>query len=764
MSSFFEDLQWEINVCLDVQPEVITVSTEYQFANSSEDENFYFGLLPRFHAIPFSSLIGENKNVLVEAQLIDKHENREALFIAEKRVEGIDAQSDCYMPIPWHVSEGFIPPGNMLKLRFFWTEQGPQRKTMPEGHKRWTIKHCLPLSKLFLPFEISSKNGAANIIVPYESITWEIFFPAGTNFIEEVQFNSFKPTPKNLTPNITHVTAKRPKVTFSLRPSAVKPFSDHKFDLPVLLSVPIEIEEELFEHALNEIKEYSFEVIVAVVDLRGSSKKAEEQKELPNPIEYTLRFHRLARESFPGSLFSNYSNDPLKLCMKKVVGDMLILVAPVANAPKVAEAVKKFLERLENEAMPYRAGFHVDQATSTGNFLYSLNEVGIDFLGPAVNWAAKIGDDKKNTGIRLTKPAVDIIYNIFSRDYELVQVDSLEKKPDLGIFSLRKKDSGSANLQPITIVTFSDKLNKGIIEKNSRVCVGLDPDLSYFPTSLLNKYGLNNLADSDFEKINLQNVAECIIEFNKMVIDAVCYDAVAVKPQSAHYERFGHNGILALEETLKYAREKNIIIILDAKRNDIGSTAKKYALAYLGSDFGKNAAAMPFDAITINPYLGFDGISPFIECCIQNGKGIFILVKTSNPSSGDLQDLSIVNDDCLLSHHVATLVSCWGKDVIGTTGYSSVGAVVGATYPDDVTILREKMPNNIFLMPGYGAQGGKAENISTAFDEQGLGAIISSSRAIIYPCSPNTLNFQDKIKEKVISMKNEINTFAANNT
>ncbi len=757
MDSFYEELEWEINVKFDVQPEFISVSTEYLFGNSSE-EKIYYAILPRFQSIPYHSLTGENKTVWIEAQIIDRNKNKEVLFAGERRVEGIDAQSDCYMPIPWPSLDRFISPGNLLKLRFFWTEQGPSRVTIEGGHKRWTINHCLPLSKLFLPFEISGKNAPANIVVLYESITWEINFPEGTSFTGEPNFESFKPSQRNLIPNTSHVTASQPKIRFSITPND-KPFSDHKFTLSVNLAVPIELENELFQAALQNIREYTSEVIVAVVDLRGSSDMAESQRDKAIPVDYTLRFHSIARELFPRSLFSEYSDDPLKLSMKKVVGDMLMLVAPVSKSVEVAKAIIGFLRKLADEKMPFRAGFHVDQATSTGNFMYSFNEIGIDFLGPALNWAAKIGDDKKNLGIRVTKPAADRILPLLGSIYELVQVDSFERRPDLEIFDLREKSPEVYVSQPKDLTPFSDRLSQRAMKLNSRVCVGLDPDLTYFPKQLLTKYDLVDLLNNDFNQLPLHDVAECIVEFNKMVIDAVCGDAVAVKPQSAHYERFAHYGIKALEETARYAREKGLIVILDAKRNDIGSTAEKYALAYIGSDHGKNAAAIPFDAITINPYLGSDGIKPFIESCTQNGKGIFILVKTSNTSSGDLQDLPVTGDNGLLSHHVASMVNNWGKDIIDEQGYSPVGAVVGATYPEDIIVLREKMPNSIFLMPGYGAQGAKAENIASAFDEKGLGAIINSSRGIIYPCSPDATNFQDKIKEQVISMKNDINRY-----
>ena len=753
MSSYYEELEWEINVELDVDPEFVSVSIEYQYANYSE-ENCYYAILPKFQSIPYRSLVDEKK-VLVGAKIVDENKIEKLLFITEREVKGIaDSQSDCLMPIPWPSSEGFILPGNLLKLRFNWIEQKPTISTIEGGLKRWSLDHSIPLSKLFIPFELNHTNAA--MINSYRNITWKINFPEGTSITGDPTFN-YKPLQKRLNQNISRDPSQKPIITLSIPPNILKPFADNKLCLQVNLAVPIELQSELYKTALKKIQEYTSEVIVAVVDLRGSSDKAEQQRNQVNPAEYTLRFHRLIKEMFPHSLYSKNSEDPLNFRMKKVIGDMLMLVAPVSKSIELANAILIFLKKLRKEGLPYRAGFHVDQATDTGHFINSSNEIGTDFLGPALNWAAKIGDDKKNVGIRVTKPAADRIIPLIDKNYDLIIADPLEKKPDLQIFDLIEKSQDFNIHNPMKIIPFSDRLNQRILELNSRVCVGLDPDLTHFPNLLLNKYNLTDYANTDFDKLSLQDVAACIINFNKIVIDAVCDNAVAVKPQSAHYERFGHYGIQALEETAKYAKEKGLIIILDAKRNDIGSTAEKYALAYLGSDFGNTAAAISFDALTVNPYLGIDGIKPFVEFCNKNGKGIFVLVKTSNVSSGDLQDLKIVGDNELLSHRVASMVNDCGKEIINGQGYSSVGAVVGATYPEDIVALRKKMPKSIFLMPGYGAQGAKAENITSAFDEKGLGAIVNSSRGIIYCYPPDTTNFQNKITEQLIYMKDDLN-------
>jgi len=207
-----------------------------------------------------------------------------------------------------------------------------------------------------------------------------------------------------------------------------------------------------------------------------------------------------------------------------------------------------------------------------------------------------------------------------------------------------------------------------------------------------------------------------------------------VKPQIAFYEQYGFAGIWAYEETCKYAQEKGLIVVADAKRNDIGSTAEGYAGAFLGEVelFGEKMASLDADALTVTPYLGYDGIKPFVKACDEYGKGIFVLVKTSNPSSGDLQDQMVkdgqMTNYALMSH----LVESWGSDLVGELGYSSVGAVVGATHPKQAAEIREMLPQAIFLVPGYGAQGGGAQDVRACFNKDGLGAIVNSSRGIIF--------------------------------
>jgi len=273
---------------------------------------------------------------------------------------------------------------------------------------------------------------------------------------------------------------------------------------------------------------------------------------------------------------------------------------------------------------------------------------------------------------------------------------------------------------------FADRLNEAIKAKGSAICVGLDPRLDQIPSQITE-------AAAKEHKDPLVAAAAAIIEFNKGIIDAVHDLVPCVKPQVAFYEVFGAAGMQAFKETIDYAQEKGLLVIADVKRNDIGSTAKAYADAYLGmvDVYGESRAVFDADAITVTPYLGYDGIKPFIENCKEFGKGIFILVKTSNPSSGDLQDLKIEEGNSIFEI-IGNFVESWGADDIGKSGYNFVGAVVGATYPEQAEQLRKIMPNSIFLVPGYGAQGGGAQDVKPCFNEDGLGAIVNSSRGITF--------------------------------
>ncbi len=267
------------------------------------------------------------------------------------------------------------------------------------------------------------------------------------------------------------------------------------------------------------------------------------------------------------------------------------------------------------------------------------------------------------------------------------------------------------------------KLTDKIKKTNAPIVVGLDPMLKYIPSHITGK------AYEEFGE-TLEGAAEAIWQFNKEIVDNI-YDLVqAVKPQIAMYEQFGIEGLKAFKKTLDYCKEKDLIVIGDIKRGDIGSTSEAYAVGHLGKVAvgGKSYAGFDEDFATVNPYFGTDGIKPFIDVCKQEKKGIFILVKTSNPSSGEFQDRLV--DGRPLYEIVGEKVAQWGELHMGDS-YSYVGAVVGATYPEMGKALRRIMPKAYILVPGYGAQGGKGADLVDFFNEDGLGAIVNSSRGII---------------------------------
>lgn len=274
------------------------------------------------------------------------------------------------------------------------------------------------------------------------------------------------------------------------------------------------------------------------------------------------------------------------------------------------------------------------------------------------------------------------------------------------------------------------KLIAAIQEKKAPVVVGLDPQMSFIPEQLMRDASRHVDERSPYDE-DQSTAAEAIWRFNKEIVDAVADLVPAVKPQIAMYEQFGVPGLITYWKTVRYCQEKGLLVIGDVKRGDIGSTSEAYARAHLGrvQIGGHNVRAFYEDFCTVNPYLGSDGIRPFIDVCNQENKGIFILVKTSNPSSGEFQDVK-TEDGRPMYELVGEKVSEWGEDSMDGR-YSNVGAVVGATYPEQAKILRKLMPHTFILAPGYGAQGATAQDLSGFFDEEGNGAIVNSSRGII---------------------------------
>lgn len=298
-----------------------------------------------------------------------------------------------------------------------------------------------------------------------------------------------------------------------------------------------------------------------------------------------------------------------------------------------------------------------------------------------------------------------------------------------------------------------DVLIEKIQKKKNPTVAGLDPRWEYVPAHIqeaaIEKYGKTNKA-----------VGTALLEFNKGLIDGLCDIVPAVKPQSAYYEMYGLSGLWALSETISYAREKGMYVILDGKRNDIGKTAEAYAGAYLAKVKAGEIDVLnelESEGLTVNGYLGTDGIKPFVEACRDFGKIIFVLVKTSNPSSGELQDLLV--DGEMICEKMASMVNRWGDGLEGKYGYTPVGAVVGATYPKQLSELRNLMPKSYILVPGYGAQGGGAQDVAGAFDKNGLGAIVNSSRGIMCAYQKGDYkpeDFAKAAKDEAIRMRDDI--------
>ena len=291
----------------------------------------------------------------------------------------------------------------------------------------------------------------------------------------------------------------------------------------------------------------------------------------------------------------------------------------------------------------------------------------------------------------------------------------------------------------------TNRLIEKIIDMQNPTCVGLDTLFDYLPDEM--RAGVTTF----------EGVAERVFEFNKKLIDTVRDVVPSVKVQIAYYEMYGVAGMKAYEETLKYAAEKDLVVIADAKRNDIGSTAACYAKTFLGETAveGKTAKAFPSDYVTVNGYLGTDGIAPFVEECEKRDKGIFVLVKTSNPSGAEVQNLVLENGKPMYEH-MGDLVERWGESTVGKYGYSAVGAVVGATHPTEAARLRETMPHTFFLIPGYGAQGGNAQMLKSCFKADGLGGVVNNSRGILCAYRKNGGTYYEAARAACIAMQKDL--------
>jgi orotidine-5'-phosphate decarboxylase len=290
---------------------------------------------------------------------------------------------------------------------------------------------------------------------------------------------------------------------------------------------------------------------------------------------------------------------------------------------------------------------------------------------------------------------------------------------------------------------FADRLIQQILAKDSRCVVGLDPRVDQMPA---------------FVRGNGAYAA--ITAFHELVIDAVADLVPAVKPQLAFFEQYGVAGMQAFENTVLAAKKRGLLVIADGKRNDISSTAEAYANAYLGPTVAGLDAAFDCDALTVTPYLGRDSLAPFVEACQKHGKGLFVVLKTSNPGSRDFQDQNLETTGRPLYESIASALHELGENLVGESGYSSIGAVIGATFPEEGRRLRELMPRAQILVPGYGAQGGSAKAAAECFNDDGLGAIVSSSRGTTYAFGDPDISrdaFVRAVREKTLRMIEDVN-------
>src|SRR5580658_8967775 len=293
------------------------------------------------------------------------------------------------------------------------------------------------------------------------------------------------------------------------------------------------------------------------------------------------------------------------------------------------------------------------------------------------------------------------------------------------------------------MASFADRLLEKIRAKDSRCVAGLDPRIDQMPAF-----------------IPRGNVCAAIGEFHELVLDAVADLVPAVKPQLAFFEQYGVAGMQAFENTVLAAKRRGLLVIADGKRNDISSTAEAYANAYLGPTVAGLDAAFDCDALTVTPYLGRDSLAPFVEACKRHGKGLFVVLKTSNPGSKDFQDQRLETTGRPLYESIASALNELGEDLVGESGYSSIGAVIGATFPEEGRRLRELMPRAQILVPGYGAQGGSARNAAVCFNDDGLGAIVNSSRGATYAFGDRAISrdaFVRSVREKTQRMIDDVN-------
>jgi orotidine-5'-phosphate decarboxylase len=472
------------------------------------------------------------------------------------------------------------------------------------------------------------------------------------------------------------------------------------------------------EAGLSERK--AEDVVVFVCDLRGSTAATENGRPSPD----ILRFHAIWRREPAG---------PFRLL--KIIGDQILAVCdPSVFVRDSLPELSRAFERSIGLGLPIRGGLHFGKALPIGPRTESMvgSAVGEEFLGDAINHGAKIGDYKQNEGgLVASEEFLEWFRGNTGREPPATHWQDIQVGPvtfrlsriDLGQLSGTTRRAPMVGASMAAISSFPDRMIRRATATKSRLVIGLDPDVYRFPTALRERWLRSPTQDT------LQDI---IFQFNKAIVEATGRLAVAFKPQIAFYEQYGEAGLRALGRTLSLLRDKDHITILDAKRNDIEHTAKAYADAWLAErvPFTDRQNEWRVDAITLNAYLGVEGVAPFLA--VDSSAGVFLLAKTSNPSSADIQDLELRSGSKVFEE-MARLAEEWGRaDGVGNNGYHRIGLVVGATHPKAAEQVRAVAPSAIFLMPGVGAQGAPPQSIRAAGGVHGFGAYASSSRTVLY--------------------------------
>lgn len=561
--------------------------------------------------------------------------------------------------------------------------------------------------------------------------------PAGCNFIGTLDDLKIQ-LPQNVaaSPNNT-ISTKYNEISLVICPDS------NKRPLTLLLKLSVTRPEEfaranhISQGMLIDARQRNVleEVVFFACDLKGSSDPANREKV------------QIFRAKWMGCIEKLFAEN--LILSGKLIGDLpQLIISPKIFRENSGAKICLMLRELFQDGQKFRGGFHHGLAMATDKSSCGTHyHRGQEFNGDAINHGAKIADLKENgEGLIVSSQFLSWL----SPDEPLPAPWSKKQIGDWATDLIRLEVDDLLNkLQAEKIGTatktktchFADRLIQRAQDTGSRLIVGLDPDVERFPKFLRNRFA------TDPSDVTLENI---IVEFHMAVIEATAQYAAAFKPQAAFYEQYGHAGLAALQRTLVYLRDLGLPIILDAKRNDIAHTASAYGRAWLGDKRPLTGKTNEWrvDAITINGYLGEDGVKPFLEA--DPHAGLFVLAKTSNPSAGEFQDLILQDGGDANFERMAKLAESWGKNTIGESGYSRIGLVVGATYPEASRLLREIAPSALFLMPGVGAQGASFDSIAMGCKADGFGAFAASSRSVLYGFDPAFANSESSWRKAVM--------------